>query len=97
MKIEKKSEENNLIICLEGRLDTNTAPELEKELENINGVRNLIFDLENLEYISSAGLRVLLSFQKRMNIQGIMALKNVKESIKEIIYITGFSEIFKII
>ncbi|MBR5745898.1 MAG: STAS domain-containing protein [Clostridia bacterium] len=94
MIINKNLNGKTLTISPEGRLDTVTAPELEKELqESLNGVESLIFDLEKLEYISSAGLRVLLSSQKTMNKQGEMRVKNANEIITEIFDVTGFSDI----
>ena len=94
MNIIKNREEEKLTIGLEGRLDTNTAPQLEGELRSaINGVTDLVFDLKELEYISSAGLRVLLSAQKVMNRQGSMVLRNVKPEVKEIFEVTGFIDI----
>ena len=97
MKIEKIEKGNCITIFLEGRLDTNTAPELEKEVDSLYGVNTLIFDLEKLEYMSSAGLRIILSLQKKMmNMQGKMIIKNVRENIKEVFDITGFSDILTI-
>lgn len=96
MKIKKELENNVLVLTLEGRLDTVTAPELERELSDLSGVTDLIFDMKNLEYISSAGLRVILKAQKTMNTQGSMKLKNVGESIMEVFEITGFSDILTI-
>lgn len=96
MKIDKKLNECDLIISLEGRLDTNTSPKLEKELGDLNGINSLVFDFKNLEYISSSGLRILLSCQKRMNKQGIMIIKNVSELIKSIFEMTGFCDILTI-
>ena len=96
MKIDKIINENELTMKLEGRLDTITAPELEKEIGDLIGVSNLIFDFDKLEYISSAGLRILLSCQKKMNTQGTMTIKNVNQLIKEIFDMTGFSEIITI-
>ena len=93
-KIEKGTE---LIIELEGRLDTTTSPELEKELkQSLSGVTSLILDMDKLDYISSAGLRVLLSTQKEMNKQGSMLVKNVNENIMEIFDVTGFVDILNI-
>ncbi len=98
MTIEKTGNGGELLISLEGRLDTMTAPLLEAELKrSIDGVTELTFDLEKLEYISSAGLRVLLMAQKVMNRQGEMAVRNVKETIMEIFEVTGFTEILSII
>ncbi|HAF25792.1 MAG TPA: anti-sigma factor antagonist [Lachnospiraceae bacterium] len=97
MEIIKTSEGGKLKIALEGRLDTNTAPELESELKGgLDGVSELEFDLEKLEYISSAGLRVLLSAQKVMNKQGDMVVKNSKPEIMEIFDVTGFLDILNV-
>ena len=96
MKIDKNLEGNNLTITLEGRLDTNTAPDLEKEVESLDGIENLTFDFEKLEYISSAGLRIILALQKIMNNQGSMTIKNVNDKVKEVFEITGFSDILTI-
>lgn len=97
MIIEKNIEGKNLTIALSGRLDTTTAPKLEAELkQNISGVEELILDFAGLEYLSSAGLRVLLSAQKVMNRQGSMIVKNVNETITEIFDITGFVDILTI-
>ena len=97
MTITKNQDGAALVIALEGRLDTTTAPELEKELkEALPGVTGLTLDLEKLEYISSAGLRVLLAAQKTMSRQGEMKLVNVNEIIMEIFEITGFSDILTI-
>lgn len=98
MIIDKNLVGTKLEIILEGRLDTATAPMLEAELkESLTGVTELLFDFEKLEYISSAGLRILLASQKMMNKQGSMALKNVNEAIEEIFEITGFSDILTIL
>ena len=97
LNIEKKSDGKNLSFALSGRLDTTTAPDLEKEVkENIESVEKLDFDFSDLAYISSAGLRVLLSAQKIMNKQGEMVVKNCSEEIKEIFEVTGFSDILTI-
>lgn len=96
MKIDKVFNGNNLTITIDGRLDTNTAPELEKEVETLEGVQNLILDFKNLDYISSAGLRIVLALQKTMNNKGSMTIKNVKDEIKEIFEMTGFSDILTI-
>ena len=96
MQIKKELENNVLVLALEGRLDTVTAPELEREINDLSGVRDLVIDMKNLEYISSAGLRVILKAQKTMNTQGSMTLKNVGESIMEVFEITGFSDILTI-
>ena len=97
MTIQKIQENNNLTIELEGRLDTITAPELEQELKGLlPGVEHLVIDLTATEYISSAGLRVLLSAQKTMNRQGDMLVKGANEVIMEIFEVTGFVDILKI-
>ncbi|MBO6165412.1 MAG: STAS domain-containing protein [Butyrivibrio sp.] len=97
LNIEKKSDGKNLSFALSGRLDTTTAPDLEKEVkENIEGVEKLDFDFSDLAYISSAGLRVLLSAQKIMNKQGEMIVKNCSDEIKDIFEVTGFSDILTI-
>jgi len=95
MTISKELNDKNLTIKLGGRLDTVTAPELEAALD-LSGVENLVFDFENLEYVSSAGLRVLLGAQKTMNKQGKMAIMHVNDSIMEVFEITGFADILTI-
>ena len=97
LNVEKNMENGALVVSLEGRLDTITAPGLEKELSNsLEGVAALTFDMEKLDYISSAGLRVLLSAQKRMNKQGEMKITHVCETIMEIFEVTGFTDILTI-
>ncbi len=97
MKIEQKKNGSKLIMALQGRLDTTTAPELEAALKPaLNGVTSLILDLAGLEYISSAGLRVLLSAQKVMNRQGEMKVAHANEAIMEIFEVTGFVDILTI-
>ena len=97
MTINKTANGNELTIALEGRLDTTTAPQLDDELKTaLDGIAKLEFDFEKLEYISSAGLRVLLSAQKVMNKQGSMVVTNVKEEVSEIFEVTGFSDILTI-
>ena len=97
MTIAKTKTENTLTIALGDRLDTITAPELEAELrDSLEGITELIFDLQHLDYISSAGLRVLLSAQKTMNRQGEMKVLHVNETIGEIFEVTGFSDILTI-
>ena len=92
MEITKTVQENFANLSLTGRLDTITAPELESELkELLPGVKELVLDFEKLEYISSAGLRVLLSAQKIMSKQGEMRITHVNETIMEIFEVTGFS------
>ena len=97
LNINKKKEGTDLAVILEGRLDTTTAPTLESELKSsLDGVTSLAFDMAELQYISSAGLRVLLSAQKIMNKQGSMVVKNASEDVKEIFDVTGFSDILTI-
>ncbi|AUB56114.1 MULTISPECIES: STAS domain-containing protein [Methanobacterium] len=97
MNIEKTREGNKLTIKLDGRLDTNTAPELEKELkEALPGVGDLVFDFSDLKYISSAGLRLILSTQKTMNQQGTLVIENVNDMVMEIFETTGFSDVLTI-
>lgn len=97
LQINKQMENNDLTIALEGRLDTGTAPELENSLKDeMDNVKNLTIDMKGLEYISSAGLRVLLSLQKIMSKQGTMVIKNVSEEVMEIFEITGFTDILVI-
>ncbi len=98
MTITKTRNDDALYIALEGRLDTITSAELEKELkDDLPGVKDLTLDFEKLDYISSAGLRVLLAAQKVMAKQGSMKLVNVGETIMEIFDVTGFSEILTIV
>lgn len=88
---------NELTVALDGRLDTTTAPQLDETLaQSLDGVTYLVFDMQDLEYISSAGLRVLLRAQKIMNVQGSMTIKNVSEDVFEIFDVTGFASIFAI-
>ncbi len=97
MIINKKKNGTELTMSIEGRLDTSTAPELETAVKSeIEGVTSLIFDVEKLAYISSAGLRVLLSSQKIMSKQGEMKVINVSDTIMEIFDITGFTDILTI-
>ncbi|MBQ1660617.1 MAG: STAS domain-containing protein [Clostridia bacterium] len=97
MTINKIKNGNKITIAVAGRIDTNTAPQLEKAVDEvINDAKILIFDFKELAYISSVGLRVLLSAQKTMNKQGSMKVINVNESIMEIMEITGFTDILTI-
>lgn len=97
MTINKEMNDQVLSVHIEGRLDTTTAPELEESLkDSIDEAKELILDLENLEYMSSAGLRVLLSAQKQMSQQGSMKVINVNDTIKEIFEVTGFDSILTI-
>lgn len=97
LKIEKKNEKEAIVFQLEGRLDTVTAPELEEELQKVlPEAKELVLDLEKLDYISSAGLRVFLSAQKIMMKQGSMKVTHVNEMIKEIFEVTGFADLLDI-
>ena len=96
MNINKKQNGNAMEIALEGRLDTMTAPNLEAELKGLNGIETLTLDFSKLEYISSAGLRVLLSAHKVMSQKGGMKITNVNEIVQEVFEVTGFSDILTI-
>ena len=97
MTIEKNLNGTELTVTIVGRLDTNTAPQLEAELkQSVENVETLILDFSGLEYLSSAGLRVLLAAQKTMNKQGEMIIRNVNETINEIFEVTGFIDILTI-
>ena len=97
MEIIKKADGEALNIALDGRLDTMTAPQLESEVkESLEGVKELVFDFEKLDYVSSAGLRVILSAQKAMNKQGSMKILNVNSDIMDVFEITGFAYILTI-
>ncbi len=97
MIIHKNTDGTKLELALEGRLDTTTTPQLEAEIRNsISGVTELYFDFQNLAYISSAGLRVLLSAQKIMNKQGNMTIRNANEDIMDVFEVTGFIDILNI-
>lgn len=97
MNIIKNKDGSRLTLALEGRLDTTTAPQLEAELKaSMDGVTELDMDFEKLEYLSSAGLRVLLAAQKVMNKQGKMTIHHVNETIHEVFEVTGFIDILTI-
>lgn len=97
MTINKNLNKTELNLTLSGRLDTTTAPQLETELKaSLDNVGSLIMDFEGLEYISSAGLRVLLSAQKVMNKQGKMVIRHVNDTILEVFEVTGFTDILTI-
>ena len=97
MRITKTVDGDKLLLKVEERLDTTTAPELEEEIKNsIEGVKELTLDFSGLDYISSAGLRVLLSAQKTMNKQGKMVVTGVNSTVMEVFSVTGFSEILNI-
>ncbi len=97
MQVTKKLEAGRLSVAVNGRLDTNTAPQLQDELK-LEGVTELDFDLSDLEYMSSAGLRVLLSAQKAMmGVGGKMTIRNPNAMVKDVFDITGCSDIFTIV
>ena len=97
MTIEKKIDQDAVTLIVSGRLDTQTAPELENELDvSRSDAKELVFDMTNLEYVSSAGLRVILKAQKAMNTKGSMKLTGVNDSIMEVFDITGFLDILTI-
>ena len=97
MDIKKTKNDTTLTLAIQGRIDTTTAPQLEAELRSdIDGVTELSLDFTGVEYISSAGLRVLLSAQKLMSRQGKMVLSHVNESVMEVFEVTGFSDILTI-
>lgn len=97
MTIDKKAEGKRLELKVSGRLDTMTAPELENVIKNsLDGVEELVLDFENLEYISSAGLRVVLGARKAMGDSGSFAVRNLCSDVREIFDITGFSDIINI-
>lgn len=97
LNIKKEKDGEKLKIALEGRLDTSSAPQLEKELETLEGdVKELVFDIKYLDYVSSAGLRILLSAHKNMSRQGSMVLRGANEIVMEIFEVTGFAGILNI-
>ncbi|MBQ6221888.1 MAG: STAS domain-containing protein [Solobacterium sp.] len=97
LNISTNKENEKLVMELEGRLDTTTAPQLEEVINtSLDGITSLVFDFEKLEYISSAGLRVMLSAQKMMNEKGTMKVIHVNDVIREIFEITAFNEILTI-
>lgn len=95
MTIDKKLNGSKLTIAVGGRLDTTTSPQLEAQLD-LNGITDLTFDMKELDYVSSAGLRLLLKAQKQMNTQGDMRLVNVNDIVMEVFEVTGFSSILKV-
>ena len=97
MTINKQMDGDKMKVAVAGRLDTTTAPELDEELKSsIGGIKELVIDFSELEYISSAGLRVLLSAQKVMNTQGSMKVTGANEVVLEVFEVTGFSDILTI-
>jgi anti-sigma B factor antagonist len=98
MEIIVNKNGTELTVCPIGKLDTATSPQLQAAIdENISGVTDLTFDLKKLAYLSSAGLRVLMSAQKTMNKQGNMRLSNVNEDIMDILDMTGLTDVFTIV
>ena len=98
MEIKKVLEGSALTLYLSGHLDAVTAFRLDKDLQKtLNGVSDLTFDLAALEYISSAGLRVLLKAQKRMDKQGSMQIRNIRDNVREVLFMTGFAEFLTIV
>ena len=99
MDIQKQLNDSTLTVALIGRLDAVTAMDLDKELKaSLDGVKELILDLAQLDYIASAGLRILLKYQKQMDKNGTeMKIKNVKVEVKEVLDMTGFSDFLHII
>ncbi|MGI6193097.1 MAG: STAS domain-containing protein [Christensenellales bacterium] len=97
MIITKTLEDKSLTVKLEGRLDTSTAPQLDEELNaSLDGVTELVLDMTDLAYLSSAGLRSILAAQKRMNRQGSMTVRGVCPAIMEVFEMTGFVDILTI-
>ena len=97
MTIEIKKNADELVLEITGRLDTSSVPALDKTInENLGEIKSLILDFKNLEYISSAGLRVLLSTQKKLQQKGTMKIKNVREEVMEVFEITGFVDILTV-
>lgn len=97
MEIVKNPEGKKLTVAVSGRLDTTTAPQLEAEFNSsLDNYDELVFDMKELEYVSSAGLRVILSAQKKMGTKGGMIIQNVNDEIMEVFDITGFSDILNI-
>lgn len=98
MTIEIKKNADEIVLEITGKLDTITAPALDKTInENLGEIKSLILDFKHLEYISSAGLRVLLSAQKKLQQHGSLKLKNVREEVMEVFEMTGFADILTII
>ena len=96
MTIEKKQNGTTLEIALTGRLDTTTAPQLEKELKDLSGVNSVTLDFSALEYVSSAGLRLLLSAHKALSGKGGLKVTHVSELVQEVFDVTGFADILTI-
>lgn len=97
MQITSNRDSNRLTVFVSGRVDTNTAPEFERYIdENTDGVSELVLDLKEMSYTSSAGLRIILKAQKMMNKQGSMKVVHVQEDVMDIFEMTGFSDILNI-
>lgn len=97
MTIDKNFDGEKLTVALTGRLDAVTAIQFDKDImKSLNGIKNLTIDLKNLDYIASAGLRILLKLQKKMNEQGDMSIKNVNRDVREVLDMTGFSRLLSI-
>lgn len=96
MQITKNQDGEKLTVKVEGRLDTSTAPSLEAELGALDGVNEMVFDFSGLEYVSSAGLRVILATQKTMSKKGGLVLTGVSDAVMEVFEITGFADILTI-
>lgn len=96
MTITKNKDNNKLTIVVEGKIDSTTAPELEKEFRELEGINELVIDLEKVDYVSSAGLRAMLVANKTMAKQGSLVLVNLCEMVKEVFDMTGFTDIFEI-
>lgn len=96
MQIQKKSDGDKLLLEISGRVDTTTAPELESCInESTKGLKELVLDLKDMAYISSAGLRVMLKAHKLMSAQGSLIIKNVQSDVMEVFEMTGFSDILR--
>ena len=97
MKIISKRNGSTMEIALDGRLDTTTAPELEKEVRGkLAGITELVFDFSEVEYVSSAGLRIMMLAKKELKAGGIMKVRNANELILEVFEVTGFSDVVTI-
>jgi anti-sigma B factor antagonist len=97
MTINKKTDGKTLTVTVSGRLDTSTAPSLEAELkDSLGNISELVFDMKEVEYVSSAGLRVLLSAQKTMDKQGSMKLLHVSDPVMDVFDVTGFTDLLTI-
>ena len=97
MKVTKKKAGNRLTVFIEGKLDAENSQQFEAELGDITGVEDLIFDLKDMKYVSSAGLRVILNAQKVMDEQGNMTVRNVNDEVMNILHETGFDKILDIV